>query len=421
MVSPTNVVRSRARRLGRRVRGSALTVPVLYLLGGIATAIGLVALDAAIGEQGVPAWLRVGEDLARSALVALATSFLFVVSVVFWVRIWALQMSAQPVLSRVLARFLTDTVQRHAMGAVIGAIAYSLVVVRAVPDGGSGLPHVPHLSVAVAFLLTLVVAVIIVFVVDNAARRGHVGHLIREITGQTVEAIRASHPPLGEEGPGWTTAAPRCPEAAPDLEVCAPASGWITAIDETSLLAAVPERSTLELAVRVGAFAIEASPVARIWTEEADTVDLEAVERAIEIGGDASDDQISVDLGIRELVDIAERSVTATQSDATTAGEAILHLGVVLRELLLHEFPATDRVDDADRRLLRTGELGVASHLDAAFARLERIVADAPVLRESLQQVLECLREQLDGLGRDDREELLDRWLGTMTDDRAVA
>ena len=53
------------------------------------------------------------------------------VAVVFLrLRIFALQMSAAELSSRLLRTFMTDGVQRHSMAFIIGAIAFTLVALR---------------------------------------------------------------------------------------------------------------------------------------------------------------------------------------------------------------------------------------------------------------------------------------------------
>jgi hypothetical protein len=62
--------------------------------------------------------LHVGTSVAQALTTGFASRLLFVISVVFMVRMYALQMSAEPLSARVRRRFLTDAVQRHAMGAL---------------------------------------------------------------------------------------------------------------------------------------------------------------------------------------------------------------------------------------------------------------------------------------------------------------
>lgn len=412
----TRPTTARLLQLRRRARQSPLNAPVSYALGGVLAALIMVGVDAAIGEQAIPGWLRIGPSLARSSLVGLVTSFLFVVSVVFWVRVWAVQMSAQPVMSRVLTQFLTDRVQRHSMGFIIGAMTYGLTVVRAVPQTGAGMDAVPHLAVTLTYVLAAVVAVIIVFAIDNAARWGQVGRLIRRITDRAVATIRATHPVIGGSTDAGSDVAAPPSSGDPDVVVDAHESGWVRAVDEDLLLDAAPGGATMELGIRVGSFVLQGSPLASVWTDQPDDVGHNRVRDAVTIGVEPSfEDDVPYSIG--ELVDIAERSMTGSSSDSTTAREAALHLGVVLRELLLRDLPPVVRVDERDRRLLRSHDLGFADYLDAAFGRLRMRAGDAPGLTDSLLTVIRTLIDQLEGRGLESRQALLHEQARLLVDD----
>lgn len=393
----TPATTARTTRIRRRVGSNALTTPIAYIVLGIAVALAMLSLDAAVGEQAVPEWLRIGPSLARSSLVGLATSFVFVVSVVFWVRVWAVQTTAQPALPRVIAQFLTDPVQRHSMAFIIGAIAYVLVVVRAVPEDGAGMDSVPHLAATLAYVLALVVTVTIVFVVDNAARWGRVGRLVRQIADQTVDHIRSIHPPLGEgtsDGAG-TVVAPRRPAGEPTVLLDAHDSGWVRSVDEEQLLGSLPQGATIELGVRVGSFVFRDTELARVWTDRPAEVATTGLRRSITLGTDPSVDK-DIAYSIGELVDIVSRSATAGSSDSTTTRGAVFHLGVVLRELLLRDLPPVDRTDGAGRRLLRTQEPRLEDYFDAAWGPLRSLTADAPGLADLLLVIIDRLDHQLD-------------------------
>ncbi|MFP4311276.1 MAG: DUF2254 family protein [Nitriliruptoraceae bacterium] len=392
------VTTARTRRLARRLEGNAIAVALAYIVGGVTVAVAMLLVDAAVGEQAIPDWLRLGPSLARSSLIGLGTSIVFVVSVVFWIRIWTVQTAAQPALPRVVSQFLSDPVQRHSMSFMIGTIAYVLVVVRAVPEDPTGMRTVPHLAVTLAFLLALAVPITIVLVVDNAARTGQIGRLVRQITDRAVANIRSTHPPLGEgtsEGVGSSTVVPQRPAEEPAAVLDAHDSGWVRCIEEERLLRALPPEATVELRVRPGSFVFQDTQLIRIWTARPEEVDIEQLQRSITLGTAPSFDE-DIAFSIGELVDIIARAATASSSDSTTARGATFHLGVVLRELLLRDLPCVDRTDDAGRRLLLTQQPRLEDYVEAALGPLRPLTETAPGLAEVLLLMLDRLGRQLE-------------------------
>lgn len=404
------------RRLRRSVERSPLRVPIAYIVAGFVLALAMLALDAGVGEGDLPSWTHVGPETARSSLIGMVTSFLFVISVVFWVRIWAVQMSARPVLARVLSQFLTDRVQQHAMGFIIGAIAYVVTVVRAVPEQGAGMDAVPHLSVVLAHVLALVIAVLIVFAVHNAARWAQVGHLVRQISEECMSLIRAAHPQVGDAESGERSTAMAVTSQPPTHELHAGRSGWVREIQDDVLLGSLPDGATVRLAVRPGAFILEGATLATVWCQRSDEVDSEEVHsdevdeeglrRGIVLDAHPSLDNNLI-YGLNELVDIAERALSSSDSDITTAREVVFHLGIVIRELLLHDLPSTVRIDEAGRCLIRRRALEFDGYLQVAFDRLRNAGAHSPELVEPLLEVIGMTVEQLERRNLHDRAELL--------------
>ncbi|MFP4149885.1 MAG: DUF2254 family protein [Nitriliruptoraceae bacterium] len=392
------VTATRTRRLVRRLEGNAIVTPLAYIVGGATVAVAMLLVDAAVGEQAIPDWLRLGPSLARSSLIGLGTSFVFVVSVVFWIRVFTVQTASQPALPRVVSQFLSDPVQRHSMSFLIGTIAYVLIVVRAVPEDPTGMRTVPHLAATLAFALALAVPITIVLVVDNAARAGQIGRLVRQISDRAVAHIRASHPPLGEgtsDGVGSSTAVPQRPAEATAAVLGAHDSGWVRSVEEEWLLGAVPPDATIELRVRPGSFVFQDTQLVRIWTARPDEVDIEQLRGSITLGTAPSFDE-DIAFSIGELVDIITRAATASSSDSTTARSAIFHLGVVLRELLLRDLPCVDRTDHAGRRLLRTQQPRLEDYAEAALGPLRPLMDTAPGLAEVLLEMLDRLSHQLE-------------------------
>ncbi|MDP1846995.1 MAG: DUF2254 family protein [Solirubrobacteraceae bacterium] len=379
---------------------AVIALPAVYVGAAAALAGGLLALDAALGDS-IPAVLRVGPSTAQSLLVSFAGTFLTVVAVVFWVRIYALQMSAEGLSSRVLRSFMTDRVQRHSMAFIIGTIAFVLVALRGVPDRGAGLATVPHLTVNVACLLALCVAGAVVFAVHNAVAVGRVGTLIRWQTDACVELIRATHPEAG---------AARLEESPPDdggregHPVRSTERGFVQRLDEDALLRTLPAGTRAVMGVRIGEFVMDGTTLCAIAAgADGDAKRCEeSVRRTFAIGHDPTLEQ-DLGFGIRQLVDVAERTLSQSSRDSTTAREVVVHLGAVLRELLLRDLPAPSRPGEAGRWVVRPRATSMEEYVDAALDRIRTYGAHYPEVALTLLSTIGMLVRELDREGLADR------------------
>lgn len=300
-----------------------LAIPALYVLGALAAVAVTLGIDAALGDD-VPVVPQLGGQNARTMLGPLAGAFVTVTALVFWVRILAVQFSSDEFSSRLMRYFLDDRAQQQALGALLGGLAYILVVLQAIPDQGAAMATVPHLSVGLPMVVAVAVAFTIVLAIYSGARQSQIGRLVRWLTDESVDYIGRQHPERGDSAQDPSRHQPEEPPAGPSREVRAADSGWVQRIDEQGLLAALPENATAQLKVRAGVFIVEGTPLAHVWGGGDGDADVRA---AIRLGNDPTMEQ-DLAYGIRQLVDIAERSLSDGVGDSTTAYEVIVHLGV---------------------------------------------------------------------------------------------
>lgn len=369
-------------------------VPVLYAVGGVVCGAAMLGLDSWVSESALPSWLRLNAQSANAVASGFGATLLFVVSVVYLVRISAVQLNAEPFSARVVREFLTDPVQRNAMGFFVGALAYNLTVVRRLPTAGSDEP-VPHLAVTLAGVLPVAAACIIVFALNNASSWAQIGRLVRRLTDSCVELIRAEFPARGQQRePTGTVDAPAADAWTP---VPAPDSGWVQRIDGDAVLHALPPGAQVEFLVRPGDFVTESRPFARITAGAP-----EHVTAAVRVDVDPTLEQ-DLTYGISQLADIAERAVAQGNSDSTTAREVVLHLGVVLRELLGRDLPPAECRDESGRRLVLRHEQSLDGYVGAAFDRIRVIGAGSPEIAICLLTTIGMLLEDLADRGLGER------------------
>lgn len=391
-----------------------LAIPVLLALAGVGLAAALLTVDAVVSPEVLPGWLRFGQDNARALLTSVVGGLLTVVVLIFWVRMVAVSMASSMFSASVLQAFLRDRFQQVVMGAVIGAMAYTMVVSQAVPDAGVGRATVPHVSVAVAVVLVVGVAVLVVESVSEGARMVSTGTLLRRLSEDVVAQVRATHPERGTvHGPSVADfASPEPPDRPPHV-VVAGDSGWVQRLDEDRLLVALPPGAVAELSVRVGHFLTEGTPLCRVWpaegaidpqrTPEPGTdfdAEVDAGVRAAITLGDGPTMEQDVAYGLRLLSDVAERALAPATGDSSAAEQAIMRLGVVLRVVLLRDLPACTRTDEQGRMLLRPHELMPSDFVDRAFDRVRQAGAASPAVATALLETLRMLRDELARVGR---------------------
>jgi uncharacterized membrane protein len=166
------------------------------------------------------------------------------------------------------------------------------------------------------------------------------------------------------------------------------------------LLAALPPGSVARVETRVGAYIVRDSPLVSIWPPPGKP---HAVERAVRfevVIGRARTMQQDVDFGLRQLTDIALRALSPAVNDPTTAIEALLAIGSILRPLLLAELPSQVRRDGRGSVLLRPWDLDHSEYVRHAFTQLRHYGVSDPAVALALVRTLRMLVETVKRAGR---------------------
>ncbi len=275
---------------------------------------------------------------------------------VFTVTMLVLQLAANQLSPRVMRTFLRDRPNQVVLGLFVATFLFTLLVLRAVRSEEGGEPFVPGVSIWVAFALLVASVGAFIFYIDHMAHAIRASTVIDNIGNETHEAIERKYP--ADPGLDQPPASGRAWERR-DAEVV-PSSGAATlvAIDGHRLVKVATEAGvTVELVPFVGDFVADGAPLFRIHRQSgarhrpddglADAVRQGAsfqVERTL---------QQDVAFGIRQLVDIAARALSAGTNDPTTAVQAIDQLHRLLRDLAQRPFPSDENRDaDGTARLI---------------------------------------------------------------------
>ncbi|EIV91481.1 DUF2254 domain-containing protein [Frankia sp. QA3] len=383
-----------------RFRESLFFLPAVLVVVAIGAAQGLLAIDRRHQgwQDGLPLTFRMSAGAAQTFLSVLAAATITVAATVFSLTVVSLQLASSQFSPRVLHTFIRDRFSQSVVGVLVAVFTFSVLVLRDVRTDADP-PYSPSLSTGVTVLLAIASVVLIVGYLDHLTRSLQVGRVLHTIGRETKAVIAASARPDPTLAPA--------PADAPDLRVrpggvavVAADDGWIRQAGTAALLAALPPGAALLLRTRVGAFVVEGQHIATLWLpgdasagEPAPAVDDEAVRTVravlarIDVGVTRTM-QEDVDFGLRQMTDIALRALSAAINDPTTAVEAILRIGGVLRHLLAGEPPPDVVAGPAGRLLCRAWELDPAEYVGHAFDQLRHAGVGHPAVCVAMLRTL---------------------------------
>jgi uncharacterized membrane protein len=342
---------NKLRAIWQDVRDSLWFVPAVLTAAGAGLAILMVELDSrGILPAGTePIWLYTGSSAgARGVLTAIASGLITVTGVVFSVTIVALQLASTQYTPRVLRNFTADRASQVVLGVFIGTFTYALLVLRVVrgeePTGlENGEYFIPHLSIVVAVLLTLVSIGFLIFFIDHLARSIQASVIIERVTKETLGTIERR---VSEEfgRPGHRDAGSATP-AGQGVVISAARSGYVQGIDADAVYELLRQDAyTVRLERNVGEFILPGTALATVWpaTLSSDDAIAEHIREAFILGTERTP-YMDVERGIIELVDIAVKALSPSINDPTTAVLCVDRLAELLLALARCDQPARVR------------------------------------------------------------------------------
>lgn len=314
------------------------TLPAGIAVVSLGLGLSLPALD-----QNVEPWEWVfhgGPEGARSVLGTIAGAMISVTGLVFSITIVVLQLASSQYSPRVLANFLDSRTSQVTLGVFTGSFVYALTVLREV--GGAD-DRVPQISVTVAFGYVLFTVAMFLAFIHHITGSVQVSRVMSQIRAQTVRTVHRLAPDEDAHQAGWS---PR-PDTPRAEIVVDDRGGYVTLMDSTLLVRRAADLGVVvDLTVAPGDYVTAGQVLGRAWGREIlSEEEIRDLAEPIHFGtvrtlvGD-------VGLGVRQLLDIAERALSPGVNDPTTALQAMNELHAVLREMCTRPDPSPFLVDD---------------------------------------------------------------------------
>ena len=335
------------------IRTNLWVVPATEAVAVLILFVGTYAVDRAAyhGDLHLPSWALSGTaDSARQILTAVAAAVITVVGIVFSITIVALTLASTQFGPRMLRNFIRDRGTQVTLGTFVATFFYTILTLVSVGSGSTG-DFVPHLSVTVALVLTLVNLAVLIYFLNHIASMIQLPHVIAGIArdlAREIDVAGATDPSFGvggARGPSRAELLVRIAESGAVIRT--PSSGYLQVIRHDTLLKiASSADAVIHLPYRPGHFLVRGQILASVWPAEA----AEYVERNLQRGhvtGPYRTLTQDISFGFDQLVEIALRALSPAVNDTFTAMTCIDWLGDCLCRISRNWHPEPVRRDDS--------------------------------------------------------------------------
>jgi uncharacterized membrane protein len=268
---------------------------------------------------------------------------------------------------------------------------YALVTMRSVRGESDEFDkNVPALSVWAAGVLALLCVGFFVFYIHHVAQSIRAVVVIRRIADETRRSLKKLYPEgIGEDSHDPVTPTP---PGVPSAVLTSPREGIIERVDEEALFKAAQKADVvLRLGHRIGGYVPEGAPLFEVWGD-ASRLDAKAVVNAVALAHERNLDQDTA-FGFRQLVDLAERALSPSTNDPSTAVQVLDQLHDLLRRLGRRRFPAPFRQDEDGHLRLVLPRPDFGSYVHLALDEIRQYGSgSSQVLRRAWALVNDLLR-----------------------------
>lgn len=265
---------------------------------------------------------------ARSTLAVIAQSIIGVTGVMFSMTLVAVSFASGNFGPRLIGNFMRDRGNQLSLGILIATFVYALAVLRTVQDGNDGdvVQYVPHFSLLVALLLTLVCIFTLIYFVHHVPETINVSRISAGI-GTSLETQIRRLIDAHDDAPS----APEMPDRDPDEVITSKSSGYIQTVNFGQLgNLSEDNKWHIEMASSIGAFVTCETPVFQIWSQDPLSAEAHAqLLGCFAVGASRTENQNPTFLA-EQLVEMVARALSPGVNDPYTAIDCLNRLSAAL-------------------------------------------------------------------------------------------
>lgn len=379
-------------------------LPGLMIITGGALALVMVDVDRTllVKRVDVPWLYGGGAEGARTLLGTVATSVATVAGVAFSITIAILSQASSLFGPRLLRNFMRDRGNQITLGTFLSTFIYSLLVLRTI-SAREDASFVPQAAVSVGVLMAIASVCVLIYFIHHIASSLQAPQIVRNVARELRATLVAAFPRPGAGRNGERSKAEaelRRFNHLPTRRVTASANGYVQVIDyETLQRFARRHDLVLRVAVRPGDFVVRDSCLAEAWPDKRiDRLDSSVCDTFI-IGSQRTAEQ-DTEFAIRQMAEVAVRSLSPGINDPFTAMQCVDWLTATLCEIAQREDPPPYRVDDDGRPRLLLRAWDFVGIVEAAFNPIRQHARDSAPVTIRLLEALATIAEFADDQAR---------------------
>ncbi len=393
-------MRTRLLNIGDDLRANFWFLPGLLLLLGLALAIVVPLVDVTTQkwlEYWFP-WIKMDASTALNFLSSIATAIVTVAGIVFSVTMVTLSIAASQFGPRLLRTFMSNRTVRLSLGLFVGTSIYCLTVMFWI-RGEDQADFVPHLSLTLGLLLTLLSLAILIYFFHTIAILIQPSYFLKNVAADLDQTIARLYPQQLGESPlreiSEDEISTRLERQGPEFgTLCAEREGYLEALDDERMMELAVELDlVLDLLCRPGDFITRGMSIARVWPASRLDPDNSHRMNLIFLIGNRPTSRQDIDSAIKELVEVAVRALSPSTNDPFTAFTCLDRLGSSLTRLVQRDYPSPYRLDENHRLRLVARGWNTGEVLEAAFAQFRLYGASNAAVMHALLEQLELLMQ----------------------------
>ena len=378
-------------RLREMLRSSFWLIPALCVTAAVGLAIGLLVVDQQLGQTRGLFLFPGSPSTARSFLSSIIQAMITFTGLVFTITIVVLQLTSAQFSPRVLRIFLRDRTIHWALGIFLATFVYAMVVLRGVGGASNGAVPVPRVAVTIALLLVLVSVAMFVRYVAHIVNMIRAASIVDSIGTEARDHLER-HFPAGAPAQSAVT------WGSPCQQIPSSRAGVLVALDRHAIVtAAATAGAVVVLAHNVGDYCPAGAIVMLVHRNTAgdasgaraenDPIEPQRLLDALSFEAERTLGQ-DLAFAFRELVDIAQKSLSPAINDPTTAVQAIDVLHDLLRRLATRHLSELTYTDHDDIVRLIVPQLSFDGYLGLAVGQIWRYAEDAVQVPQRLAEML---------------------------------